>query len=1248
MGRMETPTGFAGNGRYAVRRCLGGGSFGEVYEGYDRTQQAVVALKTLRRFGSASLYRLKQEFRSLSDIAHPNLVSLYELVGEDDRWFIAMEMVNGISFSQYVRGAEAPGPLSHSLANATDAGVDDPTTMVHRMQGQPPAVLIEDPERLRRSLVQLLSGVMALHGAGKLHRDIKPSNVLVTSEGRVVLLDFGLVYDTDRPASELSKVDRVLGTAAFLAPEYARDGIPSAAADMYSVGVLLFQGLTGRLPFDSLVSMSEFMASEKGARPSDWVSGIPEALDSLCADLMNREPRQRPSALEALLRLGADPSHLAVEARSRGRWPERIEGREMERRALDAAFRTAQNGRAVLCMVRGETGMGKTALVHHFLEGLRAREDITLLRGRCFERESVPFKAFDVMMDGLRRRIERFSHEERTKILPSDAWILSRLFPVLKEVFEDTEPTDSDVAVDPFERQQRAFDVCRRVLRNLARQKPLVVFLDDVQWGDADSAKMLVGWLHGLQRVRILIVVGYRSEDEKTSPFLARLKHDPIYARCEVRSVEVAPLSPERAAVVARGMIGDAVPRPAETAVRIAQESGGNPHLMAELVSALKVSTELGVLEERVPLGLDDLVRQRMRQLEEPAQRLLRFVSVADRPLPIRVLLAAAELGLDGSTALNQLRAARFVRTTQTPLGELVELYHSRVGRALRDSWTPEESGRHHGTLARAMEGEQWNDPEALMMHYLSAGEQDRAGELARTAATQAFETLAFARAANLFGTALELGHWDRTTAMELKGRLAKALVYAGRGEQAARLYLELAAEADEAESFVLRTRAAEQLITHGYLDEGRALLIRVLDRVDLRLPSTRFARLGHLLHRACIRWKGLSFRPVSSDAVADEELYRIDACWLTALSMSFVDPLLGLYFHERNLLYALRSGERYRVLRAFSMELAYRVQWGGHDRDAWNKLMVRTRTLAQQVGQAHGTGLVVMAEGMSAYLEGRFKGAYRHLRQAEKIFVEQCPGVTFELAQSRLFALRSQIYMGELKQVRVQQRTWVREALDCGNLLLSSSLRSDVFVLLALARDAPDEARDNLDSMDRQWDGAGAHYQNVFLMRGRVYLALYEGRGQEAWREVHRTWGSVRAAYLDRGLMTRVGLFDSRGAAALGLGREGLAAATAAARELEALGGHRMAAPLAQLLRGGIARLRGNLGEAAAGYERAMEGFAKVEMHLHRAVARRRLGELRDGAQGQLLIQAADGWFAHQGVQNSVNLCRAIAPVMR
>src|SRR4030095_4222857 len=153
---------FAGTARFSVIRGLGAGGMGGVYEVHDRIRKEVVALKTLLRANAAGLYRLKREFRSLVDVTHPNLVCLYELFVENDRCFFTMELVRGLNFVDYARESERSDRFS---------------------------------DRLIPALRQLIDGVSALHQRGKLHRDIKPSNVLVTRDGRVVILDFGLITE---------------------------------------------------------------------------------------------------------------------------------------------------------------------------------------------------------------------------------------------------------------------------------------------------------------------------------------------------------------------------------------------------------------------------------------------------------------------------------------------------------------------------------------------------------------------------------------------------------------------------------------------------------------------------------------------------------------------------------------------------------------------------------------------------------------------------------------------------------------------------------------------------------------------------------------------------------------------------------------------------------------------------------------------------------------------------------------------
>ena len=209
---------------------LGSGGMGTVYRAYDCDRRRPVALKVMNRASAATILRFKREFRTLLGVAHPNLVTLYELIFDGQNWFLTMELLEGVNFLQYVRG-DTPVRVKSTPATTTQHG--EAARWV----------------RLRDATRQLATGVAWLHAAGKLHRDIKPTNVMVTREGRVVLLDFGLAAEQGFDGRHHSTDDHILGTAAYMAPEQAV-GLPvSSAADWYSVGVMLFEALTGRVPF---------------------------------------------------------------------------------------------------------------------------------------------------------------------------------------------------------------------------------------------------------------------------------------------------------------------------------------------------------------------------------------------------------------------------------------------------------------------------------------------------------------------------------------------------------------------------------------------------------------------------------------------------------------------------------------------------------------------------------------------------------------------------------------------------------------------------------------------------------------------------------------------------------------------------------------------------------------------------------------------------------------------------------------
>ena len=259
--------------RFRIIRPLGRGGMGMVYEALDRNRGARIALKTLQHVSADGLLRFKNEFRAVQDVQHPNLVTLGELIEDCGQWWLTMELVDGVEFLAHVR----PG-----------GALDD--------------------TRLRAALVQLTSALQALHAGGLVHCDVKPRNVLVTSAGRVVLLDFGLVAHVDQSDSN------VVGTPAYLAPEQGLLQEVGPPADWYGVGALLYEALTGAPPFDGPPLQVLKAKQEVLPRRPRELASVSEDLDALCMELLAVDPAARPDAATVLARLEPSATRIAPAA----------------------------------------------------------------------------------------------------------------------------------------------------------------------------------------------------------------------------------------------------------------------------------------------------------------------------------------------------------------------------------------------------------------------------------------------------------------------------------------------------------------------------------------------------------------------------------------------------------------------------------------------------------------------------------------------------------------------------------------------------------------------------------------------------------------------------------------------------------------------------------------------------------------------------------------------------------------------
>ena len=898
--------------RFVLRRRIGAGGMGVVYEADDLRRGETVALKTISRVGPAHLARFKREFRALADVHHPNLVTLHELVSSGGDWFLSMELIDGDDFLTYARDGGA-GP------------------------GSPGSL-----DRLRGALRQLAEGLSALHGAGKLHRDIKPSNVLVARSGRVVVLDFGLVAEAGAGGLHRSTDDDVVGTIAYMSPEQARGAPVSSASDWYSVGVMIYQALTGRLPHDG--SPIGVLLAKQGPGPPPPRSvrpDVPGDLDTLCADLLRSDPARRPSGAEILQRLGGEAGAALPATTPTRRSPALLVGRETHLEALTSAFRTSTRGRAVVVAVHGTSGAGKSALIERFAEGLIDRGEAVVLRGRCYHQESVPFKAFDGVLDSLGRYLGRLPGLEAAAVAPRDVPSLVRVFPALEPAAVAAPavgPRTAAPAADPQELRRRAFEALRELLSRLGDRRPLVVAIDDLQWGDRDSAAVLSALLRPPDPPGLLLVGCYRTEDA-ANPLVRVLLESPAgeVPAVDRRTLAVGPLGPDDSVTLARALLGPGADGARHRAEGIAREAAGSPLFIAELVRHAQagISTARGPRPGPAP-GLDDLLWARVRALPDDARRLLEVVATSGQPLGLEVAFAAARLEGGRLTAISRLRSGRLIRGTGVAERDEVDTYHDRVREAVLDRIPASVLAGHHLRLAHCLERAQGVPLEVVALHLLFADEPDRAGDYYARAATAALEGLAFYKAAGLFRLALDLCPDGRAEKPGLRVATADALAYAGLGAEAASLYLAAAAAAPPDEAIDLRARAALQHFISGQVDEGFDVLSRVLPEVGLSLPLTPgHAVLAVLLRRLWVRVRGFGFRAREAAAVPRRELRRIDIAFEIASCLSLIEPVTGAYFQVRGVLLALSAGEPYRVFRSLGFEATHLAALGRPYADA-------------------------------------------------------------------------------------------------------------------------------------------------------------------------------------------------------------------------------------------------------------------------------------------------------------------------
>ena len=647
---------------------IGAGGMGEVYRARDERLGRDVAVKLLARDAASdpnALERFRREARAASAISHPNIVTVYDVGEADGVWYIAMELVQGHTLAQ---GRGTPWPL----ARATDV------------------------------LAQCATALSVAHGAGIVHRDIKPENVMVRDDGYVKLLDFGLARLAPAERADTSRLTEpglVMGTMAYLSPEQACGERVGAASDVFSLGIVAYELLTGRHPFEAPTQVARLGAilTREAASAATLRSDLPPALTGLIESMLRKAPEGRPSAAdvaaamrEAGIALGAprvsatspDLSGATYGAPDDGRpaTADRttriarrsgvVVGRAHDVAAIQAAYADVVRGHGLLVCLAGEAGIGKTTLVESAIAELQKGDMPPLVAvGRCSERLAGT-EAYLPVLDALESSLERDATGATATLVramaPTWAGLLGR-------------GGDSTADRSALASQERLKREIAALLERSSERVPVVLFLDDLHWADASTVDLIAYLGVRLERMRVLLLVTYRDAELRASkhPFL-QVQRD-LETHGQARELGVTLLSESDVAdYVSRTYPGHDFP--ADFARVVHTRSEGSPLFVADVLRWLGTQ---GVIAERdgrwslvrpvpevdheLPSSVRSMIERKIAQVDDADRRLLGAAAVQGAEFDSTTVAAA--LKADVADVEEQLivldKVYAFVRRTE-------------------------------------------------------------------------------------------------------------------------------------------------------------------------------------------------------------------------------------------------------------------------------------------------------------------------------------------------------------------------------------------------------------------------------------------------------------------------------------------------------------------------------------------------------------------------------------------------------
>ena len=841
------------NPRYSLLSSLGKGGMGEVFLADDIQLGRKVAVKFLTEaleHDPTARERLHREARSAAALDHPYICNIYEIAEVDGRTGIVMEHVSGETLQAVLRRARPSATRAFEIAGEI-------------------AEALEEAHRRR-----------------VIHRDLKPSNVMVTEQGHVKVMDFGLakvVHSDSNPLEQAETIGPItesgtrVGTPGYMAPEQLLGGEADARSDIFAFGIVLYELLAGVHPFTRSSQSETMSAIVREAPPpiGQYARDVSDSAGVALDRLLAKEPHRRYQSFEDVrvdLRQltqetsGRTPMPRAAEAREpSGATRTPYVGRVAERAEVRRLLEQAVAGRGALVLVGGEPGVGKTRLSEEVLLEARQRGCLAIT-GHCYEMEGTsPFIPFVEIVERSARIVPRAAFREA---LGDSAAEVARLVPELRQLFPDL---PAPVELPPEQQRRYLFNNFLGFLERGTRATPQALLIDDLHWADESTLLLLQHLVPYLAQMPLLIVGTYRDVDlEVDRPFAKTL--EALTRQRLATKVALRRMDETGVAALLEALSG--LTPPAELVRAVFRETEGNPFFVEEVFHHLseegKLVDEAGswradlrVDELAVPEGIRLVIGRRVQRLSDASRKVLTTAAVVGRSFDLTLLEALGDVDEDAVfTALEEAEAAQLIRTVTTGRDVRWEFSHGLIRQTLENSLSFPRRQRAHLRVSEAMQrvfGAHADRHAADLGHHLfhagAAADQDKTVRFLTLAGDQAMEAGAFDEALRQFDNALsieeEQDDEDRGRVADLRYNKGRALRSIGRGRAAADEWRAALTAYEALEDYASIARTVTDLswalAWRADVRGAQVVARRGVDALGDRLPAERCRLLANL-----------------------------------------------------------------------------------------------------------------------------------------------------------------------------------------------------------------------------------------------------------------------------------------------------------------------------------------------------------------------------------------------------------------